>query len=151
MNLYSMANVKDPDLLEKFIKLRLTGYNLEQIKSQLSNESISDFEFQKYHHEAGARIRYIQENEVLNTRVLHAQRYEMLYDWFIENDFDKEAMKMLENVERLLGLHSNTIGLSIHNLVEKKPQKANIYDWHKLNEQEHNRLKVLVEKATIND
>lgn len=136
-----------PDILDKFIRLRLQGLTQEDIQNQLNELSLSQSQYKKYHHEAGIRIRDIQENEVLSTRVLHAQRYEILYEWFLENDFDKEAMRMLENVERLCGMHSNTIGLSISNLVEKKHQKANIYDFKNLTESEHSRLKELIEKS----
>jgi hypothetical protein len=137
----------DHDVLELFIKLRLQGLSKNQIVTQLAEHNLSEYESQKYHHNAGEKIRDIQENEVLNTRVLHAQRFEMLYEWFLEHDFDNEAMKMMENIEELLGLGSNTIGLSIHNLVEKKPQKVNIYNWENLTENEHNRLKMLVDKC----
>ena len=135
------------ELLDNMIDLRLKGFTFDQTKDALSEYKLSFSQHQSLHHKAGEKIREIQENEVLDTRVLHAQRYEILYDWFIENDFDNNAMKMLENVERLIGLHSNKIGLSIHNLVEKTPQKSNIYDYRKLTDDEHNRLRKLIEKA----
>lgn len=138
--------IQKSEILELVIKLRLQGKTREQIGQELSEYKLSDYELQKYHWEAGDKIRDIQENEVLNTRVLHAQRYEILYKWFLEHDFDKEAIKMLENIERLLGLHSSTISLSIHNLVEKK-QSTNIYNWQNLTEKEHKRLTELIEKS----
>ena len=142
-----MGLVREPEILEKFIKLRLQGLSQEQIKGQLSEFDLTDNQYVRYHHQAGVRIRDIQENEVLNTRVLHASRYELLYEWFIEKDFDNFAMKMLENIERLCGLHSNSIGLSIHNLVENKPQKVNLYKKENLTDSEYNRLQILMKKA----
>jgi hypothetical protein len=133
--------------LGEIIKLRLEGLSAIQVKDRLEVDDISDSTFYSNYYEAGEKIRDIQENEVLSTRVLHAQRYELLYEWFFENDFDREAIKMLENVERLLGLHSNSVNLSIHNLFQKKTGKANIYNYKNLSEVEMSRLQFLVEKA----
>ncbi len=133
--------------IEQIISHRLEGLSSAQIK-EASPElaSLSDQQFSLYHWQAGNKIREIQESEVLSTRVLHAQRYELLYQWFLEHDFDNYAMKMLEASERLLGLHSNTVGISIHNLIEKK-KTPNIYDHSKLTDVELIRLKSLLEKA----
>jgi hypothetical protein len=108
---------------------------------------MNQYEFDNLFFRAGERIREINENEVLSTRVLHAQRYEVLYNWFLENNFDVNAMKMLESIERLLGLHSASIGVSINNLIEKKTEKVNIYDYKNLTDTEHNRLKELWRKG----
>lgn len=142
-----MLAERDRKILEEFIRLRFGGYTFLQIKEKLSEYNLSDYEIQKYHYKAGEKVREIQENEVLNTRVLHAQRYEILYDWFIENDFDKEAIKMLENIERLVGLGNDHIGISIQNMIEKKPEKISLYKWENLTEKEHDRMKQLYEKV----
>ncbi len=138
----------EPEIIGEFITLRLKGYSKNQIQTALADKGFTDYEYYKYHAEAGERIRYIQENEVLDTRVLHAQRYEFLYEWFLENDFDDYAMKMLEAIEKLLGIHANTIGLSIHNLVQGKEQKVSLYKIENLTDKEYSRLKELVDKCT---
>ena len=67
----------------------------------------------------------------------------------LENDFDTNAMKMLENSERLLGLHSNSIGLNIHNMIEKKQEPSNIYNYKNLTDREHKRLEELWKKGSM--
>jgi hypothetical protein len=141
-------NIAKYDNLEEIIKLRLQGLTSLQIKEN-SFQELSQYDFDKLFWQAGERIRDISDNEVLSTRVLHAQRYQFLYDWFLENDFDTNAMKMLENIERLLGLHSNQIGLSIHNMIEKKVDTSNIYNYNNLTDSEHKRLKQLWQKGLI--
>lgn len=138
-------NPQKVDILGDIIKLRLQGYTRDQI-AQLKPE-LSNYEVSKYHHEAGEKIRDIQENEVLSTRVTHAQRYNLLYEWFIENDFDDYALKMLEAIEKLLGLHSNTIGLSIHNMIQGTPEKVSLYKRENLTDIEFDRLRELMQKA----
>lgn len=142
-----MNNLSKYKLLEEVIKFRLQGLTSLQIKEN-HYPQLSQQEFDYLFIQAGDRIREINDNEVLSTRVLHNQRYEMLYDWFLENDFDTNAMKMLENSERLLGLHSNSVGLNIHNLVEKKQDNVNIYNYKNLTDSEHGRLKELWEKGS---
>lgn len=142
-----MSDIAKYDTLEEVIKLRLQGLSSLQIK-QDHCQDLHQYEFDKLFHKAGERIREINDNEVLSTRVLHAQRYEMLYEWFEENDFDTNAMKMLENIERLLGLSSNTIGLSIHNMIEKKDTKTNLYNYNNLTDSEHSRLTELWQKGS---
>ena len=142
-----MNNLSKYKLLEEVIKFRLQGLTSLQIKEN-HYPQLSQQEFDYLFIQAGDRIREINDNEVLSTRVLHNQRYEMLYDWFLENDFDTNAMKMLENSERLLGLHSNSVGLNINNLVEKKQDNVNIYNYKNLTDSEHGRLKELWEKGS---
>lgn len=136
---------KKSDWIDQIIQLRLQGLSAKQSLDRL--DGLDEVVFYNYYQEAGEKIREAQENDVLSTRVLHAQRYEWFYEWFEENDFDKYALKTLTCIERLLGLHSNTIGFSIHNLIEKKEDKPNIYDYTKLTDEELKRLEYLVNKC----
>lgn len=128
-------------------QLKLQGKSIKDIEKYMTiTYEISEYVFRQYLEKARDRVRELLNKDLVNVRVVHADRYEWFYNTLYDWGFDKYAMEALGNVERLLGWHSNSIAISIDNLVQKKKQ-PNLYDYTKLSVQELKRLKQLVDKC----
>jgi len=133
--------------VSEIAQLRLQGKSYSDVKKyMMTTYELTENRYNQYAQRAKDKVRQLLNDDLIHIRVIHADRYEWFYQTFLKMDCDRYAMDALGCIERLLGLHSNTIGVSIHNLIEKK-QQPNLYDYTKLTEQELKRLKQLVDKC----
>ena len=136
--------------IDEVIDLRLQGKTYRDIYDILSlkYKNFSTTLANQYYVEAGKIIDDLLNDSILHARTIHADRYEFFYKKLLEWGYDKQAMIALENIERLVGIHSPYVQFNIENVVQNKRQQGDIYDYNNLTPDERKRLKVLVDKCT---
>lgn len=150
MNNKSIHNFKSVEVAKRVnevIRLKLQGKKYKEIENYITTAyDVTTHTVAKDVEIAKKKIKELLSKELVHVRTIHADRYYFFYDQFEKWGYDKYAMDALANVERLMGLGSPLIGISIDNMIERK-KKPNLYDYTKLSKEEMTRLKELVDKC----
>lgn len=94
------------------------------------------------------QIRQSITEEKENIINLHIIRYEELYQELMNMSLHATAMKVLENKEKLIGLHSGDINIQVNNVENTAVVKSvETFNYQNLNKQEQERLNLLLSKC----
>lgn len=138
--------------LTKFVimDLKLSGHTYNEIISLVSSKfGMSAMGIALLFNEALEEIRKQAKEILKDTIISHSDRYENIYRWFIENGYDKLALKVLERRERIHALHGEEVNQMISSFVSTNGEKdQHKYDFNRLNDNELDELGSLV-KSTV--
>lgn len=139
--------IKSDEIINRILKMKLEGitYNiiLDTIKEEFKCSRIAAaFYYQK-------TIDVMKDLSLelsQQTLHLHLQRYEDLYNWFQKNNFTKLAIKAMNQREKLIGLHNESVEIEMNTFLLPE-QKDIAYEINQLDQGQKIRLGKLLGKA----